>query len=389
MAKIFLKKKISDRIAEGHPWVYKNEIGDVVGDIMPGDIVEVFSSNGSFVGKGYLNPASQIAIRFLTRRQEDIDDIFIREKINKAWRYRLQLGYVENCRIVFAEADELPGLIIDKFGAYFVVQISTMGMERFKEAIVSALQAIFPVKGIYERSDVPVRTLEGLSLKKGFLSEPFDTLVPIIGNGLEIMADLADGEKTGYYLDRQDHKHWIKQLAKDKEVLDAFCYTGSFALLAARSGAKKVWGIDYAPEAVALAQKNAILNQLDDICTFSCKNAFDLLKIWAKEGRQLDMVILDPPALMRHKDELEKASAAYKEINLRAMKLLRKGGFLVTCCHTHLIASDRFLEIIQEAARDAKKQIKQVTLQYQSADHPVRWDLPGTRYLKFLILQVQ
>lgn len=389
MSKIFLKKKISDRIAEGHPWVYKNETGDVVGDPAPGSIVEVFSSNGSFVGKGYFNPLSQISVRLLTRKQEDIDAAFIRDKIGSAWHYRRQLGYSENCRVVFGEADDLPGLVVDKFGGYFVVQVSTLGMERFKEAVVAALEEIFPVKGIYERSDVPVRNLEGLELKKGFLSAPFDTLITVNDNGVQVLVDLADGEKTGYYLDRQDHRHWIAKLAEGKEVLDMFCYTGSFALQAARSGARKVWGIDYAPELVALAQKNAVLNKVDDICNFTCKNAFDLLKVWSKEGRQVDMVILDPPALLRHKDELEKAGAAYKEINLRAMKLLRKGGFLVTTCHTHLITNDLFLQIIQEAARDAKRRLKQVTLQYQSADHPVRRDLPGTQYFKFLILQVE
>ncbi len=389
MAKVFLKKKISNRIAEGHPWIYKNEIGDVVGEVLPGDIVDVFSSNGSFVGCGYYNPNSQIQIRLLSHQHEEINDAFFQNKIQKAWAYRQVLGYTENCRLVFGEADELPGLIIDKFNDYFVLQIHTLGMEQWKASIVNAIQNIFKVKGIYERNDVPVRTLEGLEIKKGFLTEAFDTTITIQENDIQMLVDIENGQRTGYYLDQQDNRKLFSTLAKDKEVLDVFCYTGAFAIHAAKQGARKVWGIDYVPDAIKLAQKNAALNAVSDICNFECRNGFDVLKAWVKENKQVDIVILDPPAFAKHKDSMDKAISGYKEINLRAMKLIKKGGFLVTCSNSNLLRSDLFLKTLQEAALDAKRQIKQVVMQSQSADHPIIWTMPNTQYLKFLILQVQ
>lgn len=388
MAKVFLKKKISNRIADGHPWIFKNEIGDVVGDALPGGIVDVFSSNGSFVGKGYFNAQSQIQIRLLTRKQIAIDDHFFQQKIEKAWQYRCQLGYTKNCRLVYGESDDLPGLIIDKFNDYFVIQIFTLGMELWKTTIVNAINQIFKVKGIYERNDVPVRSLEGLAQQKGLLSAPFETTISIAENNVQFFVDLEQGQKTGFFLDQQDNRKSIANLVKDKEVVDIFCYTGAFALHAAKNGAKKVWGIDYNENAIALAQKNAALNAVSDICNFECKNGFDQLKLWVKEGKQTDMVILDPPAFAKSKEQMDKAIAAYKEINLRAMKLIIKGGFLVTSSNSPLVNADLFLKTIQEAALDAKRQIKQISLHSQSADHPIIWSMPNTQYLNFLILQV-
>ncbi|MNS36177.1 Ribosomal RNA large subunit methyltransferase I [compost metagenome] len=388
MAKIFLNKKISSRIADGHPWIFNNEIGDEVGTYESGDIVDVFSSNGSFVGKGYINPLSQIKVRLLTRKQEEINDEFFLHKIQKAWAYRQRLGYIENCRLIFGEADDLPALIIDKFNDYFVIQTMSLGIERWKGAIVKALNTIFKPKGIYERNDVPVRELEGMEQVKGFLSDPFDTNIIINENGLKFHVDIVNGQKTGYFLDQQDNRRAIAPVVKDAEVLEAFCYTGTFANHAARYGAKSVLGLDISDKAIDTARRNAELNGFSDICSFECVNAFDVLKKWVKEGRRFDTVMLDPPAFTKSRANIQKAVTGYKEINLRGMKLLKPGGFLVTASCTNLVPPDMFLKTIEAAAKDAKKQIRQVTWQTQAADHPIVWNVPNTQYLKFLIVEV-
>ncbi|WP_129021482.1 MULTISPECIES: class I SAM-dependent rRNA methyltransferase [Edaphocola] len=388
MAKIFLNKKISSRIADGHPWIFNNEIGDEVGAYESGDIVDVFSSNGSFVGKGYINPLSQIKVRLLTRKQEEINDEFFLHKIQKAWAYRQRLGYIENCRLIFGEADDLPALIIDKFNDYFVIQTMSLGIERWKGAIVKALNTIFKPKGIYERNDVPVRELEGMEQVKGFLSDPFDTNIIINENGLKFHVDIVNGQKTGYFLDQQDNRRAIAPVVKDADVLEAFCYTGTFANHAARYGAKSVLGLDISDKAIDTARRNAELNGFSDICSFECVNAFDVLKKWVKEGRRFDTVMLDPPAFTKSRANIQKAVTGYKEINLRGMKLLKPGGFLVTASCTNLVPPDMFLKTIEAAAKDAKKQIRQVTWQTQAADHPIVWNVPNTQYLKFLIVEV-
>lgn len=389
MAKIFLRKKISNRIAEGHPWVFGNEIGDEEGSYEPGDIVDVFSSNGSFVGKGYINPASQIKVRLLTRnQQEEINEDFFLNRIQKAWEYRQTLGYVENCRLIFGEADQMPALIIDKFNDYFVLQTLSLGMERWKDAIVKALNTIFKPKGVYERNDVPVRELEGMQQIKGFLSEPFDTNIIINENGLKFHVDIVNGQKTGYFLDQQDNRRAISQVVKGADVLEAFCYTGTFSMHAAHYGAKSVLGLDISETAVTTARKNAELNGFSDICKFSNVNAFDVLKQWVKEGKRYDTVILDPPAFTKSRENIQKAVTGYKEINLRGMKLLKPGGFLVTASCTNLVPPELFLQIIEMAAKDARKTLRQVSWLTQAADHPIVWNIPNTQYLKFLIVEV-
>ena len=389
MAKIFLRKKISTRIADGHPWIFGNEIGDEDGHYEPGDIVEVFSSNGSFVGRGYINPASQIKVRLLTRnQQEPINDAFFLNRIEKAWKYRQRLGYTENCRLIFGEADELPALIIDKFNDYLVIQTLSLGIERWKEAIVKALQTIFNPKGIYERNDVPVRELEGMKQQKGFLTEPFDTNIIIKENGLQFHVDIENGQKTGYFLDQQDNRRAISQVVEGADVLEAFCYTGTFSMHAAKYGAKSVLGLDISDNAINTARRNATLNGYEDICKFQNVNAFDVLKLWVKEGRRYDTVILDPPAFTKSRENIQKAVTGYKEINLRGMKLLKSGGFLVTASCTNLVPPDLFLKTIEMAAKDARKSIRQVSWQTQAADHPILWHVPNTQYLKFLIVEV-
>ena len=388
MTKVYLNKKINPRIAQGHPWIYNNEVDRIAGPIEPGDIVEVYFFDGQLAGRGYINPNSQIIIRLLTRKREEIDANFFYEKIKTAWAYRQQLGYTENCRLVFGEADGLPALIIDKFNDYFVLQTLSLGMDIWKQAVVDAIQKIFSPKGIYERNDVPVRELEGLTQVKDFLTEPFPTEIIIKENNLQFYVNIETGQKTGYFLDQQDNRRAIKEIVKGADVLGAFTYTGTFEIHAAHYGAKSVLGIDISESAVAQANKNAALNKLEHIVKFEAMNAFDVLKKWGKEGRKYDVVMLDPPAFTKSRNNIDKAVTGYKEINLRGMQMLRNGGFLVTSSCTNLVSPELFLETIQMAAWDAKKRIRQVTYQSQSSDHPIIWGMENTHYLKFLIVEV-
>jgi 23S rRNA (cytosine1962-C5)-methyltransferase len=373
----------------GHPWVFSNEIETIEGEPQPAAIVEVVTHDKKFVGRGYFNPQSQIPVRILTRnREEQIDAEFFLRKIKACWEYRKHTGYTENCRLVFGEADGLPQLIIDKFNDYFVIQTLALGIDRWKPALVVALQEVFSPKGIYERNDVPVRELEGLPQQKGFLSEPFETRIIIQENGLQFHVDLANGQKTGYFLDQQDNRRAIQHIVKDATVLGAFTYTGTFEIHAAHYGAKSVLGLDISKLAVEQANENARLNGLQDRCQFEEANAFDVLKQWVKEGRQYDVVMLDPPAFTKSRATIQKAITGYKEINLRGMKLVKPGGFLVTSSCTNLVHPELFLEIIAMAAKDARRKIRQVCFQTQSSDHPVIWEMENTQYLKFLIVQV-
>lgn len=390
MKKIHLNKRISGRIAGGHPWIFANEVSRVEGDPEPAAIVDVYFHDGKFVGRGYFNPQSQIIVRLLTHdKSVEINDAFFLDRIKNCWTYRQKLGYTENCRLVFGEADGLPQLIIDKFNDYFVVQTLALGMDAWKPAIVKALQTIFQPKGIFERNDVPVRELEGLPQQKGFLSEPFNTNIIINENGLKFHVDLENGQKTGYFLDQQDNRRAIRNIVKGADVLGAFTYTGTFEIHAAHYGARSVLGLDISENAVQQANRNAELNGLQNLVRFEAANAFDVLKQWGKENKRYDVVMLDPPAFTKSRATIQKAITGYKEINLRGMKLIKPGGFLVTSSCTNLVRPELFLEIIEMAARDAKRKIRQVTFQTQSADHPVVWNIENTGYLKFLIIEVQ
>jgi 23S rRNA (cytosine1962-C5)-methyltransferase len=389
MAKAFLNKKISPRVVNGHPWIFNNEVREIVGDSNAGDIVEVFTHDKKFIGRGYYNPKSQIVVRLLTRNKEIIiNDDFFHDRILEAWKYRQQLGYTANCRLVFGEADDLPQLIIDKFNDHFVIQTMALGIDVWKPAIVRALEKIFHPKGIYERNDVPVRELEGLPQQKGFLSAPFDTLIEIEENGLKFKVDVDKGQKTGYFLDQQDNRRAIQHVVKGADVLGVFTYTGTFEIHAAHYGARSVLGLDISANAVEQANQNAQLNGYQDICRFEVANAFDVLKSWSKDGRQFDVVMLDPPSFTKSREHIQKAIAGYKEINLRGMKLVRPGGFLVSSSCTNLIAPDLFADIMQMAAKDARRRLRQVCFQAQSADHPIMRELENTHYLKFMIMQV-
>ena len=389
MTKVILKKTVSHRVLNGHPWLFANEVTAVEGDANPGDIAEVVTFDKKFVGKGYFNPKSQILVRFLTRnKQDEVNEEFFFNRIQDAWNYRKKLGYIENCRLVFGEADLLPQLIIDKFNDYFVIQSLALGIDVWKPAIVNALNKLFKPKGIYERNDVPVRELEGLKQQKGFLSDPFPTEIIINENGLKFYVDVENGQKTGHFLDQQDNRRAIQQIVKGADVLGAFTYTGTFEIHAAHYGAKSVLGLDISDNAVKQATRNAALNGYDKICKFESLNAFDVLKQWGKEGRQYDVVMLDPPSFTKTRENIQKAITGYKEINLRGIKLLKPGGFLVTSSCTNLIPPALFQEILQLAAKDARKKLRQVCFQTQSADHPIVWEWENTQYLKFVIAQV-
>src|SRR5829696_8179487 len=366
MKKVHLRRKIANRIAGGHPWIFANEIDKIEGNPEPGGIVDVYFDDGKFAGKGYFNQQSQIVVRLLTTdKKTEIKDDFFLNKIRECWKYRQHLGYTENCRLVFGEADGLPQMIIDKFNDYFVIQTLALGIDCWKPAIVKALHAVFQPKGIYERNDVPVRELEGLPQQKGFLSAPFDTRILINENGLKFYVDIENGQKTGYFLDQQDNRRTLQNIVRGADVLGVFCYTGTFELHARHYGARSVLGLDISPLAVKQAEENAVLNNLQNTVKFQEVNAFDALKAWAKEGRQYDVVILDPPAFTKSRETIQKAITGYKEINLRGMKLVKKGGFLVTCSCTNLIQPDLFLEIIRMAAKDARRELRQVTYQAQ------------------------
>lgn len=390
MSNVYLKRKISPRVVNGHPWIFNNEVEKVEGDLAGGETVTVFTHDKKFVGKGYYNPRSQIVVRLLSRdKKDEINEQFFHDRIAQCWEYRRKLGYTENCRLVFGEADSLPQLIIDKFNDYFVIQTLALGIDVWKPAIVKAINSIFQPKGIYERNDVPVRELEGLPPQKGFLSAPFDTKIIINENGLKFHVDIENGQKTGYFLDQQDNRRAIQHIVKGADVLGAFTYTGTFEIHAAHYGAKSVLGLDISENAVQQANKNAALNGLDNICHFETANAFDVLKQWGKDGRQYDVVMLDPPAFTKSRETIQKAITGYKEINLRGMKLVKPGGFLVTSSCTNLVHAELFLQIIDMAAKDARRKIRQVVFQAQAADHPIIWGLENTQYLKFLIVQVQ
>lgn len=389
MSSVYLKRKISPRVANGHPWVFANEVEKIDGDVQGGDIVELFTHDKKFVGKGYINPKSQILVRLLTRSKNDtINEEYFIERIRQCWDYRQKIGYTENCRLVFGEADSLPQLIIDKFNDYFVIQTLALGIDVWKPALVKAINTVFQPRGIYERNDVSVRELEGLPQHKGFLSAPFDTNIIINENGLRFHVDLENGQKTGYFLDQQDNRRAIQHIVKGADVLGAFTYTGTFEIHAAHYGAKSVLGLDISANAVAQANRNAELNCVQDRCKFEAANAFDVLKQWGKDGRQYDVVMLDPPAFTKSRETIQKAITGYKEINLRGMKLVKPGGFLVTSSCTNLVHPELFLQTIDMAAKDARRRIRQVTFQAQASDHPIIWGMENTNYLKFLIVQV-
>lgn len=387
-ARVILKKGEHKKIVEGSPWIYENEIFKIEGFFSPGDIVDVYDFSRSFIGRGYINPNSKIRVRILTRKEEEIDREFFKERILKAWEYRKKLGYLDSCRLVFAEADFIPGLIIDKFNDIFVIQTLALGIDRFKDLIVDILDELFQPKGIYERNDASVRELEGLPLIKGFLRGNFDTKIIIEENGLKVIVDVENGQKTGYFLDQRENRASLKGIVEGAEVLDVFCYTGGFSLHALKYGAKEVVAVDSSSYALNLARENAKLNGYENKIEFIEENAFDLLRRFHKEGRSFDVVILDPPAFAKSQKNLDSALRGYKEINLRAMKIIRDGGFLITCSCSQHVTRELFERVIEDASYDANRILRLIEFRYQAKDHPILISHPESLYLKCGIYQV-
>lgn len=387
---LYVKKGFEKTIYNGHPWIYKNAIDRVRGDCSSGDCVEIKDWRGKFLGIGYINPASYITVRILTRKKENIDGRFWRGKLKQALDFRKKLGIdaLNAYRLMFSEADFLPGLIIDKFNDYLVMQVLTLGMERVKETIVKILVDLLPVKGIYQKNDIAVRSIEGLSMVDELLFGEVPEEVVIDENGVRFYVNIAGGQKTGHYLDQRCNRALLNPISRGAHVLDAFCYTGGFGLNAAKFGAKSVLGIDASEEAINAARRNAGLNEVGEICKYEVANVFDRLRELEEKGMQFDVVVLDPPAFAKNKRAVEGAIKGYKEINLRAMKILRNGGFLLTCSCSHHISWDLFEGTLLEAAKDAHKSLRVVAKTSQPSDHPVLMGFDESLYLKCLLLEV-
>lgn len=388
-ARAHIARGRQNRILSGHPWIYGNEIERVDGAFQAGDIVSVWDPRGKFVGRGYINPASQIAIRLLTHSDEPIDEEFFRRRIAAAWSYRRRwVPDTGACRVVFAEADGLPALIVDKFGDYLVVQFLALGMDVRREMLVRLLDEVFQPRGIYERSDVPVRELEGLPQRAGFLKGEFPTTIEIAENGFRLLVDIKNGQKTGYFLDQRENRAAIAPLMPGARVLDCFSYSGGFAVHAAGYGAREVTAVDVSADAVAMVQRNAELNGFGDRILTREANVFDELRRLEAAGDKYDVVLLDPPAFAKNKAALEGAVRGYKEINLRALKLLPRHGYLVTSSCSYHMSEELFFATITEAAHDVHRRVRLVEARGQAKDHPVLLGAGESRYLKFLMLEV-
>ena len=388
MAKAVLRKTRESRVRSGHPWVFASDIERVEGNFEPGDVVDVVSSHNTYLGRAFYNPKSQISLRMLTTHDEPVDEAFFRRRVQEAWDYRNQFCDPASCRLIFSESDFLPGLIVDKFGEYLVVQSLCLGIEKWKQSIVRDLAEIVHPKGIWERSDVPVRRLEGLEQTTGLLYGEVPDSIDMVENGLCFVVDVKNGQKTGFFLDQKENRAAIAPLCKGARVLDCFCHNGSFSLHAAKYGAKSVLGVDISEEALEVARLNAENNGLSDVVTFEAHNCFDHLRELTDAHEQFDVVILDPPAFTKTRAAVESALRGYKEINLRGMKLVRKGGFLVTCSCSQHVSPEQFRDMINQAARDSKTKLRLVENRTQGHDHPILPASPETQYLKCMILQV-
>ena len=387
-AKAILFPGKEKRVYTRHPWIFRSDIEQVSGDVQPGEIVDVVSSKGRFLCRAFFNPNSQIALRIMTYHPEDVNRDFIFNRIHEAVEYRRSFADLSSCRLVFAESDRMPALIVDSFGEILVLQCLALGMEKFKKTITEALIEELHPKGIWERNDVPVRRLEGLEMKTGLLYGEVPDRVLMTENGIQFFVDVKEGQKTGYFLDQKENRAAIAPFVRQKKVLDCFTHTGSFALHAGYYGAAEVTGVDISEYACSFAAENARLNRLDEIVGFQARNAFDLLAEESRHGEKYDVIILDPPAFTKTRGAVESALRGYKEINLRAMKMIRPGGILVSCsCSQHVIPS-MFQSMIQDAAADAKVLLRQIEFRSQGKDHPILPAAPETNYLKCGIYQV-
>ena len=391
---VTLKKGEGRTIKAGGAWIYDNEIANVVGSFDDGDVVLVHDFDGYPMGKGYINRHSKIRVRMLTRHQEqEIDDAFWKMRLQAAWDYRKATVDTSSCRIVFGEADFLPGLVIDKFSDVLVVESLALGIDRYKEHLVDLLKEILAadgitIRGVYERSDAKERLKEGMERVKGFMGAEFDTNVEIIENGVHYMVDVKEGQKTGFFLDQKYNRQSIRSICRGAKVLDCFTHTGSFALNAGQAGAASVLGLDASELGVEQAKKNAALNGLSDIVDFECADVFEKLPQMEAAGEKFDVIILDPPAFTKSRNSVKNAVKGYREINLRAMKLIRDGGYLATCSCSHFMTYELFTKTIGQAAANVHKRLRQVSFATQAPDHPILWSADTSYYLKFYIFQV-
>ncbi len=418
MAKVILKKGEGRTIKAGGAWVFDNEIDKTEGEFANGDVISVEDFDGYPMGYGFINTNSKIRVRMLSRRGAEVNDEFIRDRVRAAWEYRKKTVDISSCRVIFGEADFLPGIVIDKFEDVLVVESLALGIDRMKPLIVETLKEELlkdgiKVRGVYERSDAPVRKKEGMEPFKGFIGEAFDTEVKIKENDVRYYVDVMDGQKTGFFLDQKYNRLAVRGLGKGGRVLDCFTHTGSFALNAYYAGAKEVIAVDASELALEQARKNALLNgfnMIDDISeearakaeadccakadnagrsiSFKCADVLDLLPELEKKGESFDLVILDPPAFTKSREATKKAVKGYRDINMRGMKLVKNGGFLATCSCSHFMTEELFKKTIAEAAHAAHKRLRQIEFRTQSPDHPILWAADNSYYLKFIIFQV-
>ena len=434
---VTLKKGEGRLLKSGGAWIFDNEIDSIMGEFENGDIVIVHDFDGYGMGRGFINMNSKIRIRMMTRKQDqEIDHAFLEMRVRDAWEYRKKTVDTSSCRVIFGEADFLPGLVIDKFSDVLVVESLALGIDRMKEEIVDILKEVLSedgitirgvyersdakvrqnegmervkgfigeeivdilkevlsedgitIRGVYERSDAKVRQNEGMERVKGFIGEEFDTKVEIVENGVRYMVDVKDGQKTGFFLDQKYNRLAIQRLCKDAEVLDCFTHTGSFALNAGIAGAKHVTGVDASELGIEQARENARLNGLEDRVEFVCADVFDLLPKLEEEGKQYDVVILDPPAFTKSRKTIKNATKGYREINMRGMKLVKPGGYLATCSCSHFMDYELFTKTIHQAAQNVHKRIRQVEYRTQAPDHPILWSAEESYYLKFYVFQI-
>lgn len=389
-----LKKGEGRTVKAGGMWIYDNEIASVVGEFKDGDLVTVRDFDGYFMGYGFINTHSKIRIRLMSRREDHpVDEALLKKRVRDAWEYRKTVCDTGCCRLIFGEADFLPGLVVDKFSDVLVVESLALGIDCLKPQILDILKRVLAedgilIRGIYERSDAKVREQEGMERFKGFIGEPFDTKVEIVENGVRYLVDVEDGQKTGFFLDQKYNRLAVQRLCRGKRVLDCFTHTGSFALNAAAAGATEVLGVDASALGCRQAEENARLNGFEDRVRFQCADVFELLPELEQRGERFDVVILDPPAFTKSRGSVKNAVKGYREINLRGMRLVRDGGYLATCSCSHFMDPELFAKTLGEAARSAHRRLRQVEFRTQACDHPILWAADQSYYLKFYIFQV-
>lgn len=391
-----LKKGEGRSLKEGGQWIYDNEIDTIVGTFKNGDIIVIHDFDGYEMGYGFINQNSKIRVRMLTRNPKDLinRDFFVK-RVQNAWEYRKTVmgEDISSCRVIFGEADFFPGLVVDKYEDVLVVECLALGMDRLKVMIIDILKEEMEkdgihIKGVYERSDAPVRKKEGLEPCKGFIGEEFDTNIEIVENDIHYMVDVVNGQKTGFFLDQKFNRRAIGRLCKGKKVLDCFTHMGTFALNAGINGASSVLGLDISEFAVAQAAENSKRNGLGDVVKFKTANVLDELPKMYAEGESFDVVILDPPAFTKSREATKNAIKGYREINMKGLKLVRAGGYFATCSCSHFMTQDLFVKTIKEAAKSVHKRLRQIEFRTQAADHPILWAADESYYLKFLIFQV-